>query len=146
METTLYDILKNSIYAGDFELSDMKNKIMTSWAYGSLTDDQRDELIAAARENAKPEASYSSLQEQINALGVRVKALEDKQSSSTGGDDSGSTTTDDYPDYKQPTGAADAYQVGDQITYNGKKYKCVLANCVWNPDDYPAGWEEVTES
>lgn len=146
METTLYDILKNSIYAGDFELSDMKNKIMTSWAYGSLTDDQRDELIAAARENAKPEASYSSLQEQINALGVRVKALEDKQSSSTGGDDSGSTTTDEYPEYKQPTGAADAYQVGDHITYNGKKYKCVLANCVWNPDDYPAGWEEVTES
>ena len=149
-ETTLYDILKNSIYAGDFELVDMKDKIMSSWAYGSLTDAQRDELIAAAREKAKPEDSYKPLQDQLAALGTRVKSLEDRvatlesKSSSTSG--STTTTTDEYPEYKQPNGSTDAYQVGDKITYNGKKYKCILANCVWTPDAYPAGWEEVTES
>ena len=150
-ETTLYDILKNSIYAGDFELVDMKSKIMTSWAYGSLTDAQRDELIAAAREKAKPEDSYKPLQDQLTALGTRVKSLEDRvaaleSKSSSTSDSTTTTTTDEYPEYKQPTGSTDAYQVGDKITYNGKKYKCVLANCVWTPDAYPAGWEEVTES
>ena len=149
-ETTLYDILKNSIYAGDFELVDMKGKIMSSWAYGSLTDAQRDELISAAREKAKPEDSYKPLQDQLTALGERVMSLETRvtaleaSASSSGGSSSSGTTTDEYPEYKQPTGSTDAYQVGDKITYNGKKYKCILANCVWTPSDYPAGWEEVT--
>lgn len=149
-ETTVYDILKNEIYAGDFELVNEKNKIMTSWAYGSLTDAQRDELITSAREKAKPEDSYKPLQDQLTALGERVKSLEarvtalEASTSSGGGSSSSGTTTDEYPEYKQPTGSTDAYQVGDKITYNGKKYKCILANCVWTPSDYPAGWEEVT--
>ena len=37
------------------------------------------------------------------------------------------------------------YQIGDIITYNGRTYKCVLANCVWSPNDYDAAWEEVTD-
>lgn len=143
-ETTIYEILKNAIYAKDFELVDMKNKIMSSWAYGSLTDAQRDELIADARENASAEASYQPLQDQLTALGERVKTLETKVAALESSGDSGATTTDEYPDYKQPTGSTDAYQVGDKITYNGKKYECILANCVWNPDDYPDGWKEVT--
>ena len=36
------------------------------------------------------------------------------------------------------------YQVGDMITYNGKTYKCILANCVWSPNDYASAWEEIT--
>ena len=36
------------------------------------------------------------------------------------------------------------YQVGDMITYNGKTYRCILANCVWSPNDYDAAWEEIT--
>lgn len=146
-ETTIYEILKNSIYAGDFELVDMKSKIMSSWAYGSLTDDQRDELIAAAREKAKPESSYKPLQDQLTALGERVKTLEEKVSAlESSSSSSGSETTDEYPAYKQPTGSTDAYQVGDKITYNNKKYECILSNCVWSPDDYPAGWKEVTDA
>lgn len=37
--------------------------------------------------------------------------------------------------------AHDAYQAGDKVTYNGGHYICKLANCVWSPADYPAGWE-----
>lgn len=53
--------------------------------------------------------------------------------------------TEEYPEYVQPGGAYNAYHVGDKITYNGKKYICKLDNCVWSPDAYPAGWEEVVE-
>lgn len=150
-ETSTYDILKNSIYAGDFELISMKKRIEELYAYGAIDSDQCAELIAAARENAKAEDSYAPLQAQIDAVGERVTALEgrvtaleEKVKSGSGSDDSGSTTTDEYPSYVQPTGATDAYQVGDKVTFNGKKYKCILANCVWDPVTYPAAWEEVS--
>ena len=26
---------------------------------------------------------------------------------------------------------------------NGKRYECTFDGCVWNPDEYPAGWKEV---
>ena len=42
-----------------------------------------------------------------------------------------------------PTGAHDAYGVGAQVTYNGQRYRCKLANCVWSPDAYPDAWELV---
>ena len=52
---------------------------------------------------------------------------------------------DEYPEYVQPTGAHDAYNVGDKITYNDKKYICQINGCVWTPDAYPQGWQEVVE-
>ena len=50
-------------------------------------------------------------------------------------------TTEEWPEFVAPTGAHNAYQVGDKITYNGVHYVCTMVNCVWSPDVYPAGWE-----
>jgi len=47
----------------------------------------------------------------------------------------------EYPDWKQPTGAQDAYQKGDKVTYQGKHYISIVDNNVWSPDVY--GWDEV---
>lgn len=49
---------------------------------------------------------------------------------------------DEWPEYVQPTGAHDAYHIGDKITYNGKHYTCIYDGCVWTPDAYPQGWRE----
>ena len=49
----------------------------------------------------------------------------------------------EYPEWKQPTGAHDAYNTGDKITYKGKKYISKINANVWSPDAYPAGWELV---
>ena len=38
--------------------------------------------------------------------------------------------------------AGTAYHTGDRVTFNGEKYICKLAHCVWSPADYPAGWEK----
>ena len=53
---------------------------------------------------------------------------------------------EEYPAYKQPQNALDAYKTGDKVTYQGKRYICKLDNCVWTPDEYPQGWEEVIET
>lgn len=50
-----------------------------------------------------------------------------------------------YPIWKQPTGAHDAYNIGDIVEYNGKLYKSLIDGNVYSPDVYPAGWEEYTE-
>jgi hypothetical protein len=50
---------------------------------------------------------------------------------------------DEWPEYVQPTGAHDAYHVGNKITYNGKHYTCIYDGCVWTPDAYPQGWQLV---
>lgn len=52
---------------------------------------------------------------------------------------------DEWPEFVQPTGAHDAYNTGDKVTYNGAHYVCKTDGCVWSPDDYPAAWEKVTE-
>lgn len=46
-----------------------------------------------------------------------------------------------YPEFVQPTGAHDAYQIGDRVLYNGKAYESTIANNAYSPDAYPQGWK-----
>ena len=49
---------------------------------------------------------------------------------------------DEYPEWVQPTGAHDAYNTGDKVSYNGKRYVCTIDANTYAPDVY--GWESVT--
>lgn len=49
-----------------------------------------------------------------------------------------------YPIWSKPSGAHDAYNVGDVVDYNGTLYKSLIDGNVYSPEEYPAGWE-VTE-
>lgn len=46
-----------------------------------------------------------------------------------------------YPIWSQPTGAHDAYNVGDIVSYNGTYYRSIIDGNVYSPTTYPAGWE-----
>ena len=50
---------------------------------------------------------------------------------------------DEIPAWVQPTGAHDAYNIGDRVTFNGKIYESKINSNVWPPVAYPAGWEEI---
>ena len=54
-------------------------------------------------------------------------------------------TKDGYPEWVQPLGSTDAYNIGDIVSYNGMLYRSVIDDNVWTPDAYPAGWEKYTE-
>lgn len=45
--------------------------------------------------------------------------------------------------FVQPTGAADAYSVGDRVTFEGAVWESVIDANVWSPSAYPAGWKAV---
>ena len=46
---------------------------------------------------------------------------------------------DEYPEWVQPTGAHDAYNTGDKVSYKGKHYVCTADANVYAPGVY--GWE-----
>ena len=50
-----------------------------------------------------------------------------------------------YPIWNRPSGAHDAYNKGDIVSYNEKLYKSLIDGNTWSPDEYPAGWEEYEE-
>lgn len=54
-----------------------------------------------------------------------------------GGDD------DEYPPFVQPTGAHNAYNIGDKVTYNGHRYECLTNGNAYSPDAYPQGWKQI---
>ncbi len=48
-------------------------------------------------------------------------------------------SVDEYPEWVQPTGAHDAYNIGDKVTYNGQHYVCTSNANVYAPNVY--GWQ-----
>lgn len=137
----MYEAIKNAINNTEFELATTIEKIDILWIESKITDEQRAELIELAREKANPENSYAPLQEQIDNIYTEIDTIKSRLNILEGKEE----PIDEYPEYVQPTGAHNAYNTGDKITYNNKKYVCKINGCVWNPDVYPAGWEEVVE-
>lgn len=48
-----------------------------------------------------------------------------------------------YPAWVQPTGAHDAYNIGDKVTFNGHLWESKINANVWSPTAYPAGWKDL---
>ena len=154
----MFNIFKNVIETSDFDLRDILNKIEESYIKSSLSKEEQEELEEMARQHAKPENSYASLQSQIDDLAQKIKELQVTINANAQGMSAikeaveklggvitppAEQPTEEYPEYKQPTGAHDAYKIGDKITFKGNKYVCQMDNCVWSPTEYPTGWKKV---
>lgn len=138
----MYQIIHDVIASKRYELNDILKKIDTIWLQGDIDDDQKDELVELARANADPEQSYAPLQAQIEQAFAQIKALEACVALlETGELPEPTPEPEEWPEFVQPTGAHDAYNTGDKVTYNGKHYISTMDGNVWAPDAYPAGWE-----
>lgn len=52
----------------------------------------------------------------------------------------------EIPVWRQPTGAQDAYSIGDKVYYPDKYspiYESIIDGNIWSPDEYSAGWSRV---
>lgn len=139
----MFATFQTIINAGGYDLADLTQRIKTLYAMGELTEDEMEQLLKQAQDNAKPDDSYAPLSDRVKAIEEWETTVDERLSKL----ESGSSTepekpADEWPEYKQPTGAHDAYHVGDKITYKGKHYTCVMDGCVWTPDAYPQGWRE----
>lgn len=148
----MFETVQTIINGGAYELRDLITRIQTLYALGSLTEQQMNDLIEAARENASTDSSFAPLNDRVTAIETWQREVEERLSKLEAGSstDSGEPEkpTDEWPEYKQPTGAHDAYYNGDQITWNGQHYRCVAPSgtaCTWDPGTYPSYWELVAE-
>ena len=134
------------INAGGYDLTDLTQRIKSMYAMGELSEDEMRQLLEQAQHNAKPDDSYAPLADRVKAIEEWETTIEKRLSKLETGSQTGHSepkeTADEWPEYKQPTGAHDAYHVGDKITYNGKHYTCLMDGCVWTPDTYTQGWRE----
>lgn len=48
---------------------------------------------------------------------------------------------EEWPEWRQPTGAQDAYSFGDKVSYDGRHWISEYDNNVWRPTDF--GWSEA---
>ena len=145
----MFEIVKNVILGKNYKLEDMLNKIDTLWIESKISDEEKTSLISLSRENALAENSYKPLQEQLNnpykafdnfkeEVNARLNTLEGKEDVEE--------PVEEYPPFMKPEGAHDCYNEGRKMTFNGKKYICLIDGCVWSPDEYPAAWKEVEET
>ena len=49
---------------------------------------------------------------------------------------------EEFPEWVQPTGAHDAYNIGDKVSYNEQRYICTTDANVYAPGVY--GWDLIT--
>lgn len=158
----MYEIIENVIKSKNFELGDILKKIETMWIQSYITEEQKTKLIGLARENALPENTYAPLEKRIEEVYGLYQDLNKKYDSmalvieeikksieNLGGTvtepEEPEEPTDEYPEYKQPTGAHDAYYKDDKITYNGEHYICIAPDgvaCVWSPEQFPNYWQK----
>ena len=55
-------------------------------------------------------------------------------------------TVQGYPVWQQPTGAHDAYNIGDRVHFpdaDSPVYESLINANVWSPQEYPAGWQLI---
>ena len=157
----MYEIIKNVLIKGNYELKDILHKINQMYIESELAEEEKTELEELARTNANPENSYAPLQKQIDNLYLELNTLKSTVEANAQGmsalkeavEKLGGTitepeipVTEEYPEYKQPTGAHDAYKVGDKITFKGEKYECIYEKCVWSPEEYPSAWKKIVEN
>lgn len=129
-------IFEQTILRGGFDLAAMLERIDLYNVEAKLTDEERESLYALARQHAHPQYNYDS---EIEAIWAAIRELQ--QAQEEGG---GTEPADEWPEFVQPTGAHDAYTVGNKITFNGKHYVCKMDVCVWSPAVYPDAWKEQT--
>ena len=138
----MYEIIKNVILSGTYELTSMLKKIDTVWIQGGISDEQRTELIEMTQAHANPDNSHAPLQEQINALFKndremsailndvikRINVLEGVEVLPD------EPVVEEYPEWIPWDGIGESvWQLGSKCTHNGIKYISMVANNIWEP-------------
>ena len=125
---TVRPMIESTILSGDYELDKILSSIDLYHIEGSLTDEERRELIDLARENAKTQYK----EDDITTIILQLHDLEE-------GDE---PAPKEYPEYV----VGKWYYNGNGVTFEGKKYDCIAPEgvvCVWSPAEYPTYWQEV---
>ena len=128
-------------------ISPAKNyeRIMVDVAIGYLPDDEAETVTVLFEEWASGVAYAVGDRRQYNGLLYRCVQAHTSQADWTPPAVPAlwvRTSTEEWPEWVQPTGAHDAYNMGDKVSHIGKHWISMIDANVYEPSVY--GWEEVT--
>lgn len=128
----MYNVVKDVLNAGGYNLTNILKKIDSLWTQDKLTNEQHTELIELARNGANIKHSVDIIAK-FEEFDKRLKVLENAKSQ---------TDSTEKPIEEFVVGKW--YYNSDKCTFEGKTYACTAPEgvaCVWSPKDYPAYWE-----
>ena len=160
----MYSIFVNVIKNEPYALNDMIKKIDVAWVKNEITEEERDELITMANENADPDyyielenkvellsKSIESIMATIQTHGAIISAL--KKAVEEGGttvDPEPEPEPEEYPEWYAWDGVTlpCPWNKGKKCTHNGKKWVSQVDNNVWEPGGlgvHETIWKKVVE-
>lgn len=142
-----YDIFKNRIASGNYQLADIQHRIKKLYALGDLTEEEMDELLLLSQKNATADMERPEVLQILRNLTERVAALE-KSNQEDHGDIPAA-----YEAWSAWDGISNKYQHSTVVSHKGKLWISVfLGQNVWEPGAVGTEhlWneyvEEVTEN
>ena len=145
----MYEDVMRVIEAGGYDLADLLRRIDVLYVDGRLTEEEREALVDEARAKADPTAAYAPIEQRLEALEAWRTEVDAKLAAIEGGGTGPEEPAEEYPAWKKPTCAENAYYTGMKMTYtDGKRYECIAPEdygVTWGPDVLPGMWREVTD-
>lgn len=130
----MYNAVKNVIANKGYDLKDILKKIDVLWVKGSLSDEQREELITLARDNANAQNSINVM-EKLEEMDKRIIEIEKIVFAET-----------EEPEYSvNEYEVGKWYYAGDEVVFEGDTYTCIAPDgvvCTWSPAEYPEYWQK----
>lgn len=144
-----YEDLRAQISSGDFKLQAMLDKLTRLYIEDMLTEEEYDDLMQLARDNASPDKEIEEntdiikqlmqhvtmSEKKLDDLEARIAKLEDPESEP----EEPTVTYEEYDPYKW-------YYKDMTCSFEGKNYVCIAPEgvvCTWSPKDYPTYWKLV---
>ena len=140
----LHGIIKQVIESKDFKLSEITRRIEKRCFEGRISEEERDELLVLANQNASAEKEKAPTQIQLDAIfenlgeiGQALKVLTERVVKLEGTESEGdepTEETEEYPQWQRWNGIDKIpYQTDSKVTHNGVKYISMVDNNFWEP-------------
>ena len=142
-------IFESVIREGTYNLADIINTAHEEYVASRLTKDEREEVIALAQENAKPENNYAEINARIDKIFEEIADLRAtveanakgmaaiKEAVEKLGTDVPSPeepAAEEWPEWYAWDGVTlNPWQEGSKCTHNGERYISKVNNNVWEP-------------
>lgn len=144
-----YEDLRAQISSGDFKLQAMLDKLTRLYIEDMLTEEEYDDLMQLARDNANPDKDIEDNTDIVKQLMLRVteseQKLKDLEARIAKLEDPGSEPEEPVVTY-EPYDPHKWYYKDMTCSFEGKNYICIAPEgvvCTWSPAGYPSYWKLV---
>lgn len=161
---SMKNIFESVINKGAYNLTDIIDKAHEEYIANRLTKEEREEVIALAQENAKPENNYAEINARIDKVFEEISSLRETVNANAKGmaaikeavEKLGASVPapeepelEEWPEWYAWDGVTlNPWQKDSKCTHNGARYISRVDNNIWEPGAtgvYDYIWEKQAE-